>query len=396
MRTGVRVCLLGVLLVAGRAHGYGESDAEGFPSWEERVIHEWMNRSRSDPQADLADCPGSNCSEKACYAVTAPLVYDLALNRAARFHSAEMKEQGYFAHDSACTIVPNINALFPGRCNGAAACACVGGQKACNPTCTNWSGRIGLFGGHAAGEIIASPSDPEGAFYLWLWEPYAGGQCAFNQQNGHRYLILKGGPLVGTGVAPGGDSVGDFGSGGGSIPKIPSGAHYPRQAATVDLWANWYDAEGPTQALVNVDGTCNALTLWRGTRPNGAFHAALSGVGSGCHRYFFVFRDARNSVVTYPTTGSLGIGGATCADWSPERPPTGQGCDCAPQCAGKSCGDDGCGGSCGNCPAGQQCREGRCLGGGCGCAAAEAPFAGAWVAVVAIGLALRRRKRLAL
>ena len=78
MRTGVRVCLLGVLLVAGRAHGYGESDAEGFPSWEERVIHEWMNRSRSDPQADLADCPGSNCSEKACYAVTAPLVYDAA------------------------------------------------------------------------------------------------------------------------------------------------------------------------------------------------------------------------------------------------------------------------------------------------------------------------------
>ena len=34
---------------------------------------------------------------------------------------------------------------------------------------------------------------------------------------------------------------------------------------------------------------------------------------------------------------------------------------CAPDCAGKACGDDGCGGSCGTCPAGEGCDAGQCV-----------------------------------
>jgi len=34
---------------------------------------------------------------------------------------------------------------------------------------------------------------------------------------------------------------------------------------------------------------------------------------------------------------------------------------CQPNCAGKSCGDDGCGGSCGTCPSGQECSAGKCV-----------------------------------
>ena len=36
-------------------------------------------------------------------------------------------------------------------------------------------------------------------------------------------------------------------------------------------------------------------------------------------------------------------------------------CACVPQCAGKTCGDDGCGGSCGSCGGGQACTSGQCV-----------------------------------
>jgi hypothetical protein len=48
--------------------------------------------------------------------------------------------------------------------------------------------------------------------------------------------------------------------------------------------------------------------------------------------------------------------------------PTGQTCQsgtcvvvCTPNCAGKTCGDNGCGGSCGTCPDGQRCSNGQCV-----------------------------------
>lgn len=114
----------------------------------------------------------------------------------------------------------------------------------------------------------------------------------------------------------------DFGIGSGSPSKIPSGSHYPRQAASVDVWANWFDAAGPSVAKINVDGTCTDLTLGRGSVTNGAWTATVSGVGGGCHRYFFAFKDSVGSDVIYPATGSLAIGdgGAQCPDWSSAAP----------------------------------------------------------------------------
>lgn len=35
-------------------------------------------------------------------------------------------------------------------------------------------------------------------------------------------------------------------------------------------------------------------------------------------------------------------------------------CECTPSCAGKSCGDDGCGGLCGSCGPGMECTNGSC------------------------------------
>ncbi|MBK7581615.1 MAG: hypothetical protein IPI67_15575 [Myxococcales bacterium] len=354
----------GALLVglswAVPAGAFGESSADGFPNWAERVMHEWMNRARSAPQTEMTTC-GAPCGEKACYTPIGPVWYSPQLNRAARFHAEEMVQQAYFAHDSACTVVPNISSIYPATCNGAASCACVGGTKACSPTCTAWSARVKLFGPSASGEIIASSTDPNSAFYQWLYENSAATACQYSSSNGHRWLILKSTGSVGTGSA--GRSVGDF-SGGGTAYKIPSGSHYPRQAASIDVWANWYDTAAPSAARVNVDGACTSMTLGRGTQLNGAWTAKIAGMGSGCHRYYFVFRDSGNQEVTYPSTGSLGIGpAASCADWNSTRPAMGAGCACVPSCAGKQCGPDGCGGSCGTCASGQSCQGSTCVSG---------------------------------
>ena len=305
-----------LVLDANQARAVGES-VNGFPNWAERVIHEWINRARVDPQLEMNAC-GSACVERACYTVKPPLAWNESLNRAARFHSDEMVRQAYFAHNSACTVVSNINSLYPTSCNGTASCACVGGTKACSPSCTGFGQRVQLFGGSPSGEIIASPSNPNQSFYLWLFEPGDTMNCTFTSANGHRWLILTSTGAVGAGVA--GYSTGDFGSG-SAATKIPSAAHYPQQAASVETWANWYDTAGPSQASVNVDGSCTSLTLQRGTQTNGAWSATLTGVGSGCHRYYFSFRDAAGTTVTYPTTGSLAIGsGVACPDWDSSRP----------------------------------------------------------------------------
>ena len=302
------------------AHAYGEATADGFPNWAERVEHEWMNRARSDPQVEMQAC-GNNCPEGACYGPMPPLLYDEQLNRSARFHSAEMTAQNYFAHNSICTVVSNIASIYPSPCGGAASCACVGGTDQCSPQCTTWDQRISLFGASPAGEIISSPSDPDQAFYLWLFEPFNMNVCMYVQgppTNGHRWQILENQGPVGVGVS--GVSTGDFTSGGGSIPAIASGSHYPRQSGSVGVWASWYAAAAPSVTKVNVDGTCSDMTLQRGSGTNGAYSVTLTNVASGCHRYYFYFLDANNNEVDYPTTGSLGIGDNSCDDWDSSRP----------------------------------------------------------------------------
>lgn len=293
----------------------GES-INGFPNWEERVIHQWINRSRVDPQADLARC-GASCAESKCYQPVAPLSWDDSLGRAARFHSDEMREQNYIAHDSKCTVVSNINSLYPAGCDGDASCACVGGSPTCSGgTCTPWNVRVGMFGGSPAGEIIAGYSDPNAAFYVWLYESSPTDACGPNGSNLHRWIILQMSGSVGVGVS--GYSTADFG-GGAAAYKIPSGAHYPRQAESVEVWANWFDAQAPRSASVVVDGKCIPLQLEHGTQQNGAWSATVSNLGTGCHRYYFSFVDSTGRELTYPATGSLGIGDEQCSEWTTSR-----------------------------------------------------------------------------
>jgi hypothetical protein len=320
---------------ANCAFATGEA-VNGFPNWSERVLIEWMNRARSDPQADLAGCPSGHCLESACYSTASPPRYETDdLEHSSRYHSAEMELDGFFDHWSECTLVSNIATLYlsqPQQCDGTASCACVGGARNAGfGNGTDPFTRMGFFGtgGGAAGEIIAAGyQGPDAAFYGWLYEQADSSTCVFDEANGHRYLILTdgNGQNAGAGYVPGGDygtyATMDFAGNASAQPKIPSGAHYPEQAASVDVWANWYDSAGPSVHQIDVDGTCTNLSLARGSQANGAWHATISGVGSGCHRYFFSFEDSNGQTVFYPTTGSLAIGngGAQCPDWSTTMP----------------------------------------------------------------------------
>lgn len=270
------------------------------------------------------DVCGSDCAEAACYSPAKPLSWTKELNRAARFHSANLTDSGCgMMHDSPCTIVADIQSLYPDSCDGDVSCACVDGTAGCSGT-DIWD-RIALFGTSGFGENIAgSSSDPNTPFYLWLFEPTGSSDCGFhvNADNGHRYNILEDRALVqsvGNGQA-GSYVTSDFGS--GVAPgKIPSGSHHPRQAAAIELWANWYDGDAPAAATVNIEGTCHPMSLERGTATNGSWMVEVSGLAPGCHRYYFEFQDSAGLVVTYPTTGSLAIGPAvSCADWAANRP----------------------------------------------------------------------------
>ncbi len=347
IRWSSALAVLTVIAIAPAAHAVGEAK-NGFPNWAERVELEWMNRARVEPSIEMATC-GSRCGEAACYTPKPPLTWNENLNHAARFHSIHMKTNGYFQHDSKCALVSSLNTTYPTTCNGPASCSCVGGTLTGT---TSPSARASIFGASWSGEIIASPSDPNSAFYLWLFENSTSTTCAFSSANGHRWLLLTSSTgAVGFGVD--GYSTGDFG-GGGTPYKIPSGSHYPRNGASVELWANWYDTAAPKSAMVNVGGTCYPMTRQRGTDLNGAWRYTATGL-SGCTRYYFTFKDSAGTQIDYPTTGSLGVGDTTCADFDTTRPASGSGCSCTPSCSGKTCGPDGCGGSCGTCASGKTC-----------------------------------------
>lgn len=303
----------------------GEPDGV-FPNWQERWFHQLHNRARCDPQHEMAEC-GPDCAEGACYLPTKPLTWTSELNRAARFHSENLTSSICgMMHNSPCTLVTSIGTLYPDSCDGGVSCACESGTENCSGGGTSVWGRISLFDTTGHGEnILSTAQDLNSAFYLMLFQSTSDPTCGphGSSDNIYRHNILNG-PYQST------DSLGcgiandfitcDFGPG-PDTGRIPSGSHYPHQASSVEFWTNWYDVVGPSAASVNVEGNCHPMTLGRGSATNGAWTAGVSGVDSGCFRYYFEFVDSNGFSVTYPTSGSLAIGsGAGCPDWDLWRP----------------------------------------------------------------------------
>src|SRR5439155_12044286 len=126
-------------------------------------------------------------------------------------------------------------------------------------------------------------------FYEWLWEPYATTTCGFASGNGHRYNILDGNyRLMGNGhyMVSRNMWTEDFSGGTTVTGTLIAGGHEPQYlTSTADCRVNYYDTGAPTSAVVNVDGTCTAMALERGTATNATYHVAMALAGSSCHKY---------------------------------------------------------------------------------------------------------------
>ncbi len=280
----------------------------GFPSWAERTVLVWVNRARSDPVADLKDC--TVCAEKDCYKNPVPLLtYDYNLNRAARFHSANLIScGGYLQHDSPCTLVSNIGTIYtPGGCDGSASCACKDGKCGCNPDCTSWSSRVSMFGTYPSGENAAyGYSDPVQTFYQWFWEPYSSTECGFTYQNGHRVNILNSSHAsIGIGNSQNYWTQ-DFSPSSFVSRRLYSGTHYPEKGKNIEFRANWADSSAPTLAQVVIDGIEFNMSIERGTPTNGTY-IYKSTLPESCHKYYFLFRSQSGTVETFPDEGSYGL-----------------------------------------------------------------------------------------
>ena len=289
--------------------GVGEQ-VNGYPSYQERVELVAINRVRSDPNNDAAGTASSCSTPKD---PVPPVMYDLDLAQAARFHCVHsLVNQGGLTHKSYCELKDDLETS---GCNGDAACSCVAGTEcwSCDTLggCgTAPAGRASIFGfpGASIQEVGAAGADAWGSVRMWT------GECP--PQEGHRNTLTASGVnVVGTGYHQGSGcwsvyAFSDFGKiDGMAIARIPSGVHVGNT-----FYANYYDPAGDPQAIhVVVDGTCHAMEIEIGAAAgNRTYQNVTANPGQGCHEYYFVATDAAGQEARYPETGSLTVG--DCAD----------------------------------------------------------------------------------
>ena len=324
---------------------------DGYPNYNERLMLVAINRGRSEPNSvalGTSGACGGNGSTP--FAVSDPLVLNLAGSKAARFHCANcMLNAGGLSHDSYCTLKQDIAQT---NCDGSMACACEAGSDHFNCTTGGGSGtdpwsRTSRFGFSANGEVgSVGYSDGWTAVDGWIQE------CP--DYEGHRRILLEADhphSQIGLGFTGGtGDCwtrfyFGDTSNDSVNTPTLPAGCHHPETGSNPSFYLNVYDPGGGIQsAHVVIDGTCHPMAHETGTYENGTYKAQVS-VGSGCHRYWFLVRDGSGTRHTYPAVGAWGCG--SCTDY--EATAAEANCETCTNGETKACGTD-----VGACQAGQQ------------------------------------------
>lgn len=265
--------LFGALALAG----YGDAQ-DGYPSWLERDLHLWTNAARVDPEAFEEDYNiGSNgvgCSFYEDFSVDeqtpkAPVMWSVPLSEAARFHSQDMFDNDWFAHESS---------------DG-----------------TSFADRVARFyDGYAYGENIAlGYSTPyDAVFQGWM--------CS---THGHRANIMDGGwEELGTGVV-GLYYTQEFGANNIEFRRIASGVHEPEvPSGEAVFWASYHHPNGvaPDKYYAVLDGKKVDLSLHYGVEAQGIYSGTAE-VEEGCHSYFFEVK-VDGVFERYPEEGSFGWG----------------------------------------------------------------------------------------
>ena len=271
---------LAIALTSPAVAGYGDVDEEGYPSWAERSVHLWTNAARVDPEAFADEYPQAydpcrfddfTADEKT---PKAPIYYDRNLNNAARFHSQDMVDNNWFAHESS---------------DG-----------------TSFAQRLARFYDSGfVGENIAYgyPSTYSAMFHGWM--------CS----DGHRANIMNGAWVeLGTGVVNTHYTQNFGGGAADSDGAVAMGVHEPESATDSAVFlADWQDDAAPATLVVVIDGTSTGLELTYGVETQGVFSADVEVDPGDCHAYYFAWETEDGTQGTFPETGSYTYG-ISCSD----------------------------------------------------------------------------------
>lgn len=273
-------------VTAALAGPYGVP-VDGYPTAAERALLLWTNAARVDPE-------GFDDEYKAGYhpcgfadflpdeqVAKAPMYLDVQLNRAARFHSEDMRDNGCFQHES---------------CDG-----------------TDTFARIGSFyteSGFLGENIAMGTTDPRYAV-MGMW------MCS----DGHRANIMTAGyDEMGPGIAS--NYLTQNFAGGGVLPE----GNPPVRVAVLDqgtFYADWGDADAPSRLWFVVEGVEREGTLRWGTAEQGVYDAGGAGLDTGCQRWFAEWMTADGRAGSFPEEGSYQAGPDCASDWTADRVPAG-------------------------------------------------------------------------
>lgn len=271
---------LALALTATASAGYGDVDEDGYPTWAERSVHLWTNAARVDPEGFADEYPQAyepcrfedfTADEKT---PKAPIYYDRNLNNAARFHSQDMVDNNWFAHESS---------------DG-----------------TPFAERLARFYDSGfVGENIAYgyPSTYSAMFHGWM--------CS----DGHRANIMTAGwTELGTGVVNTHYTQNFGGGAADSDGAVAMGVHEPGTATdAAEFLADWQDDNAPSYLVVVVDGEPSALSLAYGVAGQGIYAAEVEVAPADCHSYYFAWETTDGTLGTFPETGSYTYG-ISCTD----------------------------------------------------------------------------------
>ncbi|MCP4806639.1 MAG: CAP domain-containing protein [Proteobacteria bacterium] len=269
-------------LLLAAVSGYGDVDADGYPSHAERDVHMWTNIVRSDPEAFRSDYGCWNEFESTEKKPKDILYYSRPLNESARYHSTDMHDENWFDHDSS----PTGDHPFRGT--------------------DTWD-RIGHFYTETSylGENIAYGYSNGYDVMINGW------MCSA----GHRSNIMLDGYVeLGTGVKSTYWTQNFSGGGADWDGPIAMGLHYPASADAgddVEFYAD-YIGGGPSNMRVWVNGVSTELSLEWGADDNGVWTGVATG-DEDCNEYWFEAVD-HDGKWAFPEEGSYTYGDCD-SDW---------------------------------------------------------------------------------
>ncbi len=271
---------LSIVLASPTWAGNGDP-VDGHPNYRERAMLALTNACRQGPQQYRDRYLGAaRILRPRNYPAVPPLYWSLPLNRAARAHSVDMSRTPCFQHDS---------------CDGTSL----------------WTRIRGYYtrGTSMAENIAMGHPTPLGVVNGLLLD---GGAADHSRGDGHRRNIMSAKfREMGNGSAGGGPrgpwDTQDFGNGAPEFETpLVSGSHVIASDGTITFLASFHARDGntPAEALLELDGRRQPMTLAFGTRKSGTYRAVL-GQDDECRRYRFRFRDGDGKTWLHPENGNL-------------------------------------------------------------------------------------------